>query len=179
MSELARAFGVTPVGWERVREPSLAPAFTAIGAWLVMAWNRFGLQGLSAPRAGTRFVLIGFYSWIGLGLLVWLAGRVADRRRQEPMPLFRPTQLTGLAHRPILVMAVLLQLTGILAPAAGIGTAAAVLVFGLWMPAMLVSAVNWAYDLPVVQAIALTAVPYLLWLATAGSFLFVQVGHLL
>ena len=58
------------------------------------------------------------------------------------------------------------------------GNAIAFAVFVVWMPGMLASAVVWAYDVPLWRALALVAVPYVLWLATAGRYLFIQVGHL-
>ena len=38
-------------------------AMTVLFAYVIMAWNRFGLLGFVAPRAPVRLVLIGVYVW--------------------------------------------------------------------------------------------------------------------
>lgn len=182
LSELTRAFGLNTAGWERARSADLrGPALTAIGAWLLMAWNRFGLQGLAAPRVGVRFVLIGFYAWIAMAVLIWVGGRLAARRSSSaPASGFlRLVVVTGWAHKPLVVVGVALQLLAFIAPGSGVGTVVASVALLLWMPAMLVAALAWAFDRPMRQLVALAGVTQALWLATAGRFLLTQVGHLL
>ena len=189
MSELARSLSIVPQAWERVRRASLAGAAgSALGAWAVMAWNRFGSQGLLAPRAGVRFLLIGFYTWVGLALTLWLGLKLASwltsRSREtaevdKPPPPSLIIQLSGLAHRPLLVVAVVIQLLSLIVPGTGPGGVVAAIGLGLWMPAMLVSGLMWARPQPVLRAALIVALPYLAWLATAGRFLLDRVGHLL
>ena len=111
---------------------------------------------------------------VALGLFDTLAGAGYEIPPHET----GPDGLTGLAHRPLVALAVLIQVLALFDPAGDIGGIAALVVFGFWMPAMLVSAVVWAYDQTLVRAITLAAIPYVLWLATAGRYLFIQVGHL-
>lgn len=210
MSELARAFGLSAASWERARNADLrGPALTAVGAWVLMAWNRFGLQGLAAPRVGVRFVLIGFYAWIAMAGLIWLGGRLAAQRSTStpasalasthapistpvatstpaatsssvPAPgLLRLVVVTGWVHKPLVVVGVALQLLAFVAPGSGVGTVVAALALLLWMPAMLVAALAWAFDRPMRQLVVVVGVTQAVWLATAGRFLLTQVGHLL
>jgi len=104
---VARVMGLRQSFWDGAEVNGLKGAtLTAIGAWLVMAWNRFGIQGVTAPRSGTRFVLVGFYAWIGLGLALWLTARLLDRvSASAPAPGWRRFVLaTGQAHRPLLLL---------------------------------------------------------------------------
>lgn len=185
LNGLADILGVSARSWDRARGGDLGPpVFTALGAWLIMAWNRFGLQGLAAPRAAVRFILIGFYAWMGLALLLWLASRVIARPTSGSGPPSEPDpkmliRLSGLAHRPLVIIGLVLQVTGFFLPTAGVGLVIAVAGLALWMPAMLVGAVVWARPRPVGQALAVVAVPYFVWLVVVGRFLDSQVGHLL
>jgi len=87
--------------------------------------------------------------------------------------------LTGLAHRPLVILAFFIQFVAFVFRFNGPGMVAAAISFGLWMPAMLVAAVVSAYDIKVGRALAMVALPYGLWLLIAGRYLFDQVGHLL
>ncbi len=202
MTNLARALGVIPLSWERDWTPELTgPALTALGAWVIMAWNRLGIQGIAAPRAGVRFLLIGLYTWAAMTLLLWLLVRAmtwgapasgpgqedqerapgpeAETGPETPHSLRRLAQLTGLAHRPLVVVAIMLQVLAVLVPTSGVGLVVAIVGLGAWMPAMLTSAIVWSTRSSVARAGAIVAVAYGAWLATAGHYLFDQVGHLL
>lgn len=191
LNGLADLFGISARSWDRARGGDLGPpVFTALGAWLIMAWSRFGFQGVSAPRAAVRFMLIGFYAWMGLALLLWLASKlIADSNPNSspspdpaPDPVPDPVtliRLTGLAHRPLVVIGLVLQVTGFFLPTPGVGLVVAVAGLALWMPAMLVGALIWARPRPIVRAAAVVALPYLVWLAVVARFLDSQIGHLL
>ncbi len=46
-----------------------------MGAYAILAFDRFGIQGLLAPRATVRILLMGFYGWLWLAGAAWLVGR--------------------------------------------------------------------------------------------------------
>lgn len=184
LAGVATTMGVSPASWDRQGETTVKPAAALVlGGWAIMAWSRFGAQGLTSPRPGVRFVLIGFYAWLALAVVVWLIGRFAvgraDRSSDDRPSLLRIVQFAGLAHRPVILLGFVIQFAAVLLRLDGPGLVLAVVAFGLWMPAMLVAAARSAYDLPTARAAALVALPYLAWLATAGRFLRDQVGHLL
>ena len=155
-------------------------ALTAGGAWLILAWNRFGFQGISAPRAVTRFILVGIYSWLAVAIVCWLAAVLLDRFGSSseaqatstgslPDPI-RILRVTGMAHQPLLVFAVTLQI-GQALPIPWITTVFAVLFVLAWMPAMLCAALASALGRSFVQAIPIAAVGYLVWLLTGGRYM--------
>jgi len=47
--------------------------FPVVAAWVLVAWNRFGLAGVDQPRLAARIVVIGLWGWVALSLLLWLA----------------------------------------------------------------------------------------------------------
>lgn len=179
MSRLGQLFGIHPVSWEQVDSDRLIGAvLLAVGGWAIMAWNRLGVLAFTTPRSGVRFVLIGFYAYLGMALAVWAVARLVDPKPVSVAQLSRTVQVVGLAHRPLLVIALVVQVSALIAPLASVATVAAWLTFGLWMPAMLVGAIRWAREISIAQASLIVAVPYLLWLLTAGRFLLDRVGHL-
>lgn len=183
LTDTATTFGVVPAAWERDEPVDLRrAAVLVVGGWVVMAWSRFGPQAFVGPRSAVRFILVGFYAWLALAVLVWLAGRwLADRAeaRDDEVGLLRVVQLTGQAHRPVVVLGLVIQFAAVLLQITGPGLVLAVAAFGLWMPAMLVATTASAFDLSPRRASLVVAGPYLAWLATAGRFLERQVGHLL
>lgn len=171
--------------WEAIVDvdPTRAIA-TVVGGWLVAAWGRFGIQGLSAPRVLVRFVLVGVYGWLLLTAVVWAVGWLAGRRaaRSGVAPPTAPSaarilQLTGLCHQPLLVVAIAVQF-GQLVPLPALFRILAVVAFGLWLPAMLVTALGSAFRPSTRGAIVAAGAGYLVWLATAGRYLLDRVGHL-
>jgi hypothetical protein len=134
---------LTTARWESIPPaPPLKAAATVIGSWLVLAWGRFGFQGIASPRALTRFVLVGVYGWLAVAAVAWLGSVLLARVRDERRPAdpVRVLQVTGLSHQPLLVFGVLLQV-GQLAPIPGLMTVVAVLTIALWAPAILAAAV--------------------------------------
>lgn len=188
VADAATTMGVARAPWDRNVDVSLKPAAALVlGAWVLMAWSRFGAQGLTAPRVAVRFVLVGLYGWLALAVLVWAAGRLADQLLARPgggpegagPELARIVQFTGLAHRPLIILGFVIQFAAVLLRLQGPGLVLAIAALGLWMPAMLVAAVTSAFAVGPLRAALVVAGPYLAWLATAGRFLNQQVGHLL
>lgn len=170
--------------WDAIAEVELPKAIlTVVGAWTLLAWSRFGLQGLSAPRAGVRFVLVGVYAWIAMALILFAIGLARQRlatapARSSPPGLTRLLQFVGLAHQPLVVGGFLLQFATIL-PIPFLAATLAGFTVGFWLPAMLGAAVSSMFDTDPGPAAALTAAIYLPWLASAGWYLSDRVGHLL
>ena len=197
LTDTATTFGVVRTAWERDRDEPVdlrRPAIMVVGGWVIMAWSRFGPQGFVGPRSAVRFILVGFYAWLALAVLIWLAGRWLTDRAEPADPvhrvdrsavspdgvgLLRVVQLTGHAHRPVVVLGLVIQFAAVLLQITGPGLVLAVAAFGLWMPAMLAATTAAAFDLSPARATVVVALPYLAWLATAGRFLERQVGHLL
>lgn len=172
---------LTSARWDAIPDakPTAAIA-TVLGAWVLLAWSRLGIQGMSAPRTATRFVLVGVYSWLLMAAVVYLVGWLADRFGRPAQGSFRPArimQLTGLCHQP-LAMVGFVMLFGVLLPVQEPVTLAAVAGVGLWMPAMLVVAMR--SMMPDDRAVGMVAglAGYLIWVATAGRYLLDRVGHL-
>ncbi|MEL7208061.1 MAG: hypothetical protein AAGK32_07485 [Actinomycetota bacterium] len=191
LTEAAVTLGVARASWELdTRATMTRAALVAVGAWAVLAWSRFGIQGLLAPRALVRFVLIGFYGWLALAVMIWVIGRLADRSLPSTSgPIGRLTgsgvalidivRVTGRAHRPLLVLGVVVQVTALLLRLNGPGLVVAAVGLGLWMPAMLLGGVGHAFELRPARAALVVAGPYAGWLLLLAPFLNGQVGHLL
>lgn len=173
--------------------PAAAPtkaAATVLGAWLVLAWNRFGFQGVDQPRVMARFVLVGVYGWLGFVAVIWLADRLlgsgaaANRDRPGSRGIDPPRllQLIGLSHLALVVLAVVIQI-GQAVPIPLIVPAFTVFVLLLWFPGMLLAAVLQAWSTseeasgPVPAAV--TGVAYVFWFLTVGRYLLDQLGHLI
>ncbi len=171
---------LTTARWESIPPaPPLKAAATVIGSWLVLAWGRFGFQGIASPRALTRFVLVGVYGWLAVAAVAWLGSVLLARVRDERRPAdpVRVLQVTGLSHQPLLVFGVLLQV-GQLAPIPGLMTVVAVLTIALWAPAILAAALAATLGPPRRSALATTAVAAGLWFIVSGRYLLAQLGHL-
>lgn len=146
-----------------------------LGTFLLLAFNRLGWPD-SAFRATTRFVLIGFYGWLGLTLATFVVVRLAFRRSGPFTTLLR---LVAHAHLPLLFVAIVMQLMSVSLDITGLARWPAVFAGVFWMPAMLTAALcPWA-DLTRPQAALSAAAPYLVWAATVGRFLWYQLDHLL
>jgi len=186
-SEAAYVLRVNKARWEAISPPGISPqlvrpAATVIGGWLLLAWTRFGFQGLSAPRVMTRFVLVGVYGWLGLAAILWLGALLLRPRDANPGHRHgdpeRLLQVSGLAHQPLLAAGIALQITQVL-PIPWAGTVIAFVAFLLWLPAMLAAATRAVLDQGLGPSIALTVAAYGAWLVTAGRFLLDRLGHLI
>lgn len=173
-SQLLRADRAT---WERhaVMARLSSASLVAMGAYAVLAFDRFGLQGLFAPRATIRMLLTGFYGWLWLAAASWVIARLV-LSRSAPFPnLFR---LYGLAHLPLLIVAITIQFFSIALQMSEPALAVAAFAFVVWMPALLVAAARQAFDLETRRALVVVALPYLVWLLVVGRSLGTQLGHL-
>ena len=74
MTALGRWLRLDESSWARfARLGTLSnAAFITLGSYALLAFDRFGMQGLTAPRAPVRMVLAGLYGWLGLSVAIWL-----------------------------------------------------------------------------------------------------------
>ena len=186
MSDLGRSLRLDSSHWETIRaDQLLGKLIMVVIAYLLLAVNRFGVLGFTAPKAAVRLVLVGVYSWLILAGFLWLVGRYASSSSSsDPSGQPRPTLpmaavAVGTAHAPLLGTAIFIAVVAGFAQLQGPGWIAAIVLVGLWMPALLVQATQAITGLARNQAIALGLGSYLVWLATTGRFLHAQVGHLL
>lgn len=168
--------------WGRVQAESLQRrTLTVLGAFMLAAWNRFGAQGFLGPRAPVRFVLTGIYGWLALTLAIWfIAQRTGPSVEGSPIYLFqRAAASVTVAHFPLIILGMYMATFGAFIRTPVPGTILAVIVFAAWIPLLLSRAMQHMSDMERNRALALAAIPYLLWLAWIGRFLHSQVGHLL
>lgn len=151
-------------------------ALIVLGAYLVFAFDRFGLQGLFEPRATTRMLLVGLYGWLWLTGATWLIARLAFDHAVSPGRL---VPLIGQAHLPLLLLAVFIQFSTVALGGTNIGYWLALFAGSFWMPAMLVAATASATGLPTRKAIVAAGVPYLSWALVVGRWFWTRLEHLL
>ncbi len=181
MAALIRAAQVLrfdSAAWERfARTTTLgSSAVIAMGAYAVVAWDRFGFQTLVAPRASVRILLIGFYGWFGLALLVRSVGRSMAGKNVDAVDVAR---LIGVAHLPVLIVAIAAQAFGVMLDVSGPARVVAGFAATIWMPGQLVGATRRVFGIDTRGAVAIVAGPYLAWIAIVGTQLTRQLGHLL
>ncbi len=153
---------------------------TVGSAWALLAWARFGAQAVEGPRAVLRFLLVGIYVWLAQAAVVWAVGRLAGRAgRRGPMPgPTRALQFTGLAHQPVVILGLALQIGAIL-PLPLLFTGLAVATLLAWFPAQLVTAMVSAFGRVDRWSLVAATVAYGGWLALAGRYLLPRIGHLI
>lgn len=170
---------IVPSRWNAVTELQLRWAIaTVLGSWFLLSWGRFGLQGLAAPRALTQFMLVGVYGWIGMSAGLWVLGAIDARRQGQGLPdPARVLQLVGLAHQPLVVLGVVIQVAQLI-PAALVPTVAATIILAAWLPAMLVAVARALFDWSIPFGVGATVLVYGGWFLGTGRFLIERVGHL-
>ncbi len=147
----------------------------AVGAYGVLAFDRFGIQGVLEPKAPTRLILVGFYGWVWLAGASWGVTRFVFGVASDWLTVFR---LFGHAHMPLLAMAMTIQFASVGLQAFGV--AAVVATFALvWMPALLVAAAREAFGLEVGRAMLVVVGPFIVWVVVIVRWLETQLGHLL
>jgi hypothetical protein len=168
--------------WSRVHADTLPRRMlTVVAAFVLAAWNRFGSQGFLGPRSPSRMILTGVYGWLALTVVLWLIAR----RREPEVPgtelfsLQRAAASVTVAHFPLIILGFYIATFGAFIRNPLPGTVLAVVVFAVWIPALLGRALQHLTDVDTVNALGLIAVPYVLWLAWIGRYLYLQVGHLL
>ncbi|MEM7326411.1 MAG: hypothetical protein AAF531_25220 [Actinomycetota bacterium] len=190
--------------WAAVAQASpFRATLTVVGAWLILAWNRFGFQGVEQPRVMIRFALIGVWGWLGLTAVIALVvlvlrplivaggdeARAADHVANGTVPRWpdvagRLLQVSGLSHVALLVLAIAIQI-GQAVPIPLIVPLLTALVLLAWFPGMLVIATTEAVlrqGRGIARPVTITAVVvpvYVVWLATVGRYLVEQLGHLI
>lgn len=178
--ELWYALRLHPDRWAHLDEPGPTRALaTVVGGWALLAWARFGLPGLAAPRPVLRFLLVGVYVWLLLAALAAATGLAAARLgRRGPVPgPERALQITGSAHLPLVVFGAGL-LVGQVLWVPSLLTALAVATLGIWLPGMLVAAMAEAFGRADRWSVGTALVLYGCWAGLAGRYLFDRVGHL-
>jgi hypothetical protein len=173
----ARALRLDEDSWRwLVDEAKLGGAtLIVVGAYLVLAFDRFGWPDF-ALRPTARLVLTGVYGWVGLALAGWAVTRSVSGAHSGPTMFIR---LTGHAHLPLLLLAILIQVVSVMSNVTSIARWPTLFVGLFWFPALLTNAVAGASGLDRARASAVVAVPYLLWAAAVGRLLWRQLGHLL
>lgn len=168
--------------WSRVQAETMPRRLlTVVAAFLLAAWNRFGAQGFLGPRSPARMVLTGIYGWLALAILIWIIAR----RREPAVPgtelssLQRAAAAVAVAHFPLIILGFYIATFGAFIRTPLPGTVLAVAVFAVWVPALLGRAMQHLTDVDRVAAFGLIVLPYALWLAWVGRYLYLQVGHLL
>jgi hypothetical protein len=178
MTLVARGLRLDGETWERftVAGSMGGAALIVIGAYAVLAFDRFGMQGLAAPRASARLILIGVYGWLWLAAAGWILGRLALKARARFGLLFR---LYGYAHIPLLAVGLTIQVISIGLRVLGPALVVTIAAMLLWMPAMLLAAARQACDAESRRALWVVVGPYLVWLVVLGLTVGRQVRHLL
>jgi len=178
MTVAARALRLDDSTWRRMAAMA-TPAGAGLivgGAYLVFAFDRFGMQGFFEIRATIRMMLTGLYGWLWLVGASWVIARFAFGYQGPPSRL---GPLMGHAHLPLLLLAVFIQFVSIALTATGPAFWLAVFTGVFWMPAMLVSATMSAAGLSLRQAAVAAGVSYLGWALVVGRSLWTQLEHLL
>ncbi|MEE9416932.1 MAG: YIP1 family protein [Acidimicrobiales bacterium] len=177
MTAFATFFRIEPASWQRNSETMVARAVAAVlVAFALLAWNRFGAQGVVAPRASVRLILIGVYGWLGASVALWAIARFTFG---IIVPFQRTLCVLGTSHIPLVVLGGILQFAGVVFRWFLPGLIGSIVVFGLWMPAMLVAGSRHIFGLDTKRAATVVVVPYAGWLATVGVVLHRQLGHLI
>ncbi len=177
MKTFLRMLRLDDFRWYWLESESTGVGSTAmvVGTFLLLAFNRFGWPDF-AIRATTRFVLIGVYGWLWLSVGCFIAVLNASRGPQSFPTLLR---LIGHAHLPLLFASVVIQVASVSLDIRGVASWPTVFAGVFWMPAMLTAALcSWA-DLKPFQAALSMLLPYLVWTATVGRYLWNQLDHLL
>jgi hypothetical protein len=179
MSAALRWLGLDAARWERVGPHSLwsATALVVVSSSL-LALSRFGGLVTVAPRPFVRLVLVGVWGWIWLAASVWLVATIVARSMPR-MPLRTAFATIGLAHVPLLAVAVVVLVAAVMLQLLGPGLVTAVFVVAFWFPAALVTGVAHGWGASIARSAAIVAGPYAVWLFVVADHLSRQVGHLL
>lgn len=178
---VGHALGLAPRRWDGVDGAlPYRGLITVVAAWALLAWARFGSQAIEGPRAVLRFLLVGVYAWLLQAFVVWVTGLAAERTgRAGPRPdPTRALQFTGLAHQPVVILGLAVQL-GAVVPLPILFTALAVVALLGWLPGQLVTAMASAFGRLDRWSLAAAVLAYGAWAVLAGRYLLDRVGHLL
>ena len=123
-----------------------------------------------------RILLIGLYGWLGLSFVLRQLGQVI---LEETVDLRVVSTLVGLAHLPVVLVALAAQVIGVMFDFTGPGVVVVAFAALVWMPGQLIAAIREVFRVDTIRAAALVGGPYALWLATVGVAVMRQIGHLL
>ena len=177
MTKVLRLLQVDQLTWSTISYQELpGRVLTVLFAYGIMAWNRFGLLGVTAPRAPIRLVLIGIYSWLALAAIFWLTARMSAPGSIPPKDA---AVAASVVHIPLVALGFFMAIVAGFARILGPGTVLAVVVVGLWMPALVARAMRDVAGLRWSRAVPFAALIQLGWVVGTGRHLHAQVGHLL
>lgn len=178
LTAAGRLFRVDEESWRSIALTGTFAGATlvAIGAYAILAFDRFGVQGVVDPRATVRLLLAGFYGWLWLVIAAWIIGWFVFGTDTGFATVFR---LYGNAHLPLVFVAIAIQVFSVVGRTLGPALLVAGLAGLIWMPAMLVGATRAASGFDTRRSALLVAGPYVIWLLTVGIYLVDQLGHLL
>lgn len=181
-SSLLYGLRLTRQRWDDIEVDSLGrPAAIVVGGWVILAWGRFGTQIFNGLRPATRFVLVGLYGWLGLTLVLWLIqrwrARVTDQPSNPAGDVLRLLTKVGQAHLPLVFGGLTLQFLQV-APHSPLNTIVGAVII-IWMGGQLVGAVASSERRSLGSVAAPTLLVWALWLATAGWYLEMRLGHLI
>lgn len=178
LTSAARVFRFDEAGWRRlvVTSTMAGAALVVGGSYVLLAFDRFGVQGLVEARATVRMLLTGVYGWIGLAGGAWLIARLAWQAETPFEPVLR---LFGHAHIPLLIVAAAIQFVSVTLQFTGVVLWLALPVVFFWIPAQMVAAAEVALNLERTQAVLVVLGPYVAWVLIVGRWLETQIGHLL
>lgn len=185
LTAATRALRLDAARWSAVDDEAWATGGVMVTVTAgIFTLARFGGLTFQAPRSFVRVALVGIWGWIALSAAVWVTlalAAVVGRRatRPAPPPPKLVLALVGLAHLPLLALAIVTLVVGLMFELRGPGRAVAVAALGAWFPASLVGAIRWRIGVTVPAAVAVVAVPYAGWLAVVASDYHRQIGHLL
>ncbi len=160
--------------WDDMEIDSLGrPAATVVGAWLLLAWARFGPQLIGDLQAVVRFVLVGVYGWLALSLAIYLFDRLRGRRPNLETIVAK----IGLAHQALAVGGFAIQIVQILplpilATIVGVGSV-------LWMGGQLAAAITSLRQTSWIGSAPVAIAAWVGWLAVIGTYLWSRLGHLI
>gem|GEM_PF-1435006 len=173
----------TDVGtWTRIQVEMLPRRMlTVVAAFALAAWNRFGAQGFLGPRAPIRMLMVGLWGWLALSIIVWLIARRFDEDlRNDPLyGIQRAAASMTVTHFPVIILGMYMATFGAFIRTPIPGFILAVAVFAGWIPALYIRAMKHLTDVDTKTAAMAMAIPYALWLATVGRYLWQLVGHLI
>lgn len=126
-------------------------------------------------------LLTGLWGWVVLSVLIWICisllttGPVQNRL----VALQRTAASVAVAHFPLNILGLYVATFGQFIASRRPGIVLATIVFALWIPRLLVKTVEHSSGVSGIDALKIVAVPYVLWLAWIGRYLYLQLGHLL
>ncbi len=178
MTAIAKLMRLDLAAWDRMDRigTTASGIATAVGSFAFFAFDRFGFQAFIAPRAATRMLLVGLYGWLGLSLAAWLIARFGNLSDAE---LGEVARMYGYAHLPLLILSFAIQLFAVTLQLLGPSLVVALFVAAVWLPLSLLSATRYVFGAAARSALLIVGVPYLVWLALVGGYLWRQIGHLL